>query len=70
MTKWEYRIVRTEGEIVLWVDGEHAGYKSTLLGVKGTKIWEYLNEAGLEGWKVITVHADDYPVYVLERKIG
>lgn len=52
MQKWEYKVVRTYGGVVMMNDGVEVGQ---MLGTQatGTMLFEFLGNAGLEGWEVV-----------------
>ena len=51
MDKWEYRVVRTYGGVVMLVNGQEFG-KIVNNQPIGEMLLEYLNEVGEEGWEV------------------
>ena len=51
MDKWEYRVVRTYGGVVMLVNGQELG-KIVNNQPVGEMLYEYLNEVGEEGWDV------------------
>ena len=52
MDKWEYKVVRTYGGIVMLTNGQEVG-KIVNNQPIGQLVYEYLNESGQEGWEVV-----------------
>ncbi len=52
MDKWEYRVVRTYGGVVMMVNGQEVG-KIVSNQPVGEMLYEYLNEVGEESWEVV-----------------
>ena len=52
MDKWEYKVVRTYGGVVMLVNGQEVGKIASNQPV-GEMLYEYLNEVGEEGWEVV-----------------
>jgi hypothetical protein len=51
MVKWEYKVVRTYGGVVMLTNGQEVG-KIVNNQPIGEMLYEYLNEVGEEGWEV------------------
>jgi hypothetical protein len=51
MDKWEYKVVRTYGGVVMLTNGQEVG-KIVNNQPVGQLLYEYLNELGEEGWDV------------------
>ena len=51
MDKWEYKVVRTYGGVVMLTNGQEVG-KIVNNQPVGVMLYEYLNEVGEEGWEV------------------
>ena len=51
MNKWEYKVVRTYGGVVMLTNGQEVG-KIVNNQPVGEMLYEYLNEVGEEGWEV------------------
>jgi len=51
MDKWEYKVVRTYGGVVMLTNGQEVG-KIVNNQPVGQLLFEYLNELGEEGWDV------------------
>ena len=51
MDKWEYRVVRTYGGVVMLVNGQEVG-KIVNNQPVGELLYEFLAKMGLEGWEV------------------
>ena len=51
MNKWEYKVVRTYGGVVMLIDGQEVG-KIVNNQPVGQMLYEYLNELGEDGWDV------------------
>ena len=51
MVKWEYKVVRTYGGVVMLTNGQEVGKIANNQPV-GEMLYEYLNEVGEEGWIV------------------
>ena len=51
MDKWEYKVVRTYGGVVMLTNGQEVG-KIVNNQPVGQMLYEYLNELGQEGWDV------------------
>jgi hypothetical protein len=51
MDKWEYKVVRTYGGVVMLNNGQEVG-KIVNNQPVGQLLYEYLNELGEEGWDV------------------
>jgi len=51
MDKWEYKVVRTYGGVVMLTNGQEVG-KIVNNQPVGELLFEYLNEVGEEGWEV------------------
>lgn len=51
MDKWEYKVVRTYGGVVMLTNGQEVGKIINNQPV-GQPLYEYLNELGEEGWEV------------------
>ena len=51
MDKWEYKVVRTYGGVVMLTNGQEVG-KIVNNQPVGQLLYEYLNEHGEEGWDV------------------
>ena len=51
MDKWEYKVVRTYGGVVMLTNGQEVGKIINNQPV-GQLLYEYLNELGEEGWDV------------------
>ncbi len=51
MDKWEYKVVRTYGGVVMLTNGQEVG-KIVNNQPIGEMLYEYLNEVGEEGWEV------------------
>ena len=51
MDKWEYKVVRTYGGVVMLTNGQEVG-KIVNNQPVGQLLYEYLNELGEEGWNV------------------
>ena len=51
MDKWEYKVVRTYGGVVMLDDGQEVG-KIVNSQPVGQMLYEYLNQLGEEGWDV------------------
>ena len=51
MDKWEYKVVRTYGGVVMLANGQEVG-KIVNNQPVGQLLYEYLNELGEEGWDV------------------
>ena len=51
MNKWEYKVVRTYGGVVMLTNGMEVGKIANNQPV-GQLLYEYLNELGEEGWEV------------------
>jgi hypothetical protein len=52
MDKWEYKVVRTYGGVVMLTNGQEVGRIVNNQPV-GEMLYEYLNEVGEEGWEVV-----------------
>lgn len=52
MDKWEYKVVRTYGGVVMLTNGQEVG-KIVNNQPVGQMLYEYLNELGEEGWEVV-----------------
>ena len=52
MGKWEYKVVRTYGGVVMLTNGQEVG-KIVNNQPIGEMLYEYLNEVGEEGWEVV-----------------
>ena len=52
MNKWEYKVVRTYGGVVMLTNGQEVG-KIVNNQPVGQMYYEYLNELGEEGWEVV-----------------
>ena len=52
MDKWEYKVVRTYGGVVMLTNGQEVG-KIVNNQPVGELLYEYLNEVGEEGWEVV-----------------
>ena len=52
MNKWEYKVVRTYGGVVMLTNGQEVGKIANNQPV-GEMLYEYLNEVGEEGWEVV-----------------
>ncbi len=52
MDKWEYKVVRTYGGVVMMTNGQELG-KIVSNQPVGVMLFEYLNEVGEEGWEVV-----------------
>ena len=52
MEKWEYKVVRTYGGVVMLTNGQEVGKIANNQPV-GEMLYEYLNEVGEEGWEVV-----------------
>ena len=52
MDKWEYKVVRTYGGVVMLTNGQEVGKIINNQPV-GQLLYEYLNELGEEGWDVV-----------------
>ena len=52
MDKWEYKVVRTYGGVVMLTNGQEVGRIVNNQPV-GQMYYEYLNELGEEGWEVV-----------------
>ena len=52
MDKWEYKVVRTYGGVVMLTNGQEVG-KIVNNQPVGQILYEYLNELGEEGWEVV-----------------
>ena len=52
MDKWEYKVVRTYGGVVMLTNGQEVG-KIVNNQPVGEMLYEYLNEVGEEGWEVV-----------------
>jgi hypothetical protein len=52
MDKWEYKVVRTYGGVVMLTNGQEVG-KIVNNQPVGVMLYEYLNEVGEEGWEVV-----------------
>ena len=52
MVKWEYKVVRTYGGVVMLSNGQEIG-KIVNNQPVGEMLYEYLNEVGEEGWEVV-----------------
>ena len=52
MVKWEYKVVRTYGGVVMLTNGQEVG-KIVNNQPVGEMLYEYLNEVGEEGWEVV-----------------
>ena len=52
MDKWEYKVVRTYGGVVMLTNGQEVGKIANNQPV-GEMLYEYLNEVGEEGWEVV-----------------
>ena len=52
MDKWEYKVVRTYGGVVMLTNGQEVGKIASNQPV-GEMLYEYLNEVGEEGWEVV-----------------
>ena len=55
MDKWEYKVVRTYGGVVMLTNGQEVG-KIVNNQPVGQMLYEYLNELGEEGWEVVSLH--------------
>lgn len=51
MDKWEYKVVRTYGGVVMLTNGQEVG-KIVSNQPVGELLYEYLNKVGQEGWEV------------------
>ena len=51
MNKWEYKVVRTYGGVVMLVNGQELG-KIVNNQPVGEMLFEYLDEVGDAGWEV------------------
>ena len=51
MDKWEYKVVRTYGGVVMLTNGQEVG-KIVNNQPVGEMLYEYLNGVGEEGWEV------------------
>jgi hypothetical protein len=51
MVKWEYKVVRAYGGVVMLTNGQEVG-KIVNNQPVGQLLYEYLNELGKEGWEV------------------
>ena len=51
MDRWEYKVVRTYGGVVMLTDGQEVG-KIVNNQPVGQMLYEYLNELGEDGWDV------------------
>jgi hypothetical protein len=51
MDKWEYKVVRAYGGVVMLTNGQEVG-KIVNNQPVGQLLFEYLNELGKEGWDV------------------
>ena len=51
MDKWEYKVVRTYGGVVMLTNGQEVG-KIVNNQPVGQLLYEYLNELGEGGWEV------------------
>ena len=51
MNKWEYKVVRTYGGVVMLANGQEVG-KIVNNQPVGQLLYEYLNDLGEEGWDV------------------
>ena len=52
MDKWEYKVVRTYGGVVMLTNGQEVG-KIVNNQPIGEMLYEYLNEVGEESWEVV-----------------
>lgn len=52
MDKWEYKVVRTYGGVVMLTNGQEVG-KIVNNQPVGVMLYEFLNEVGEEGWEVV-----------------
>jgi hypothetical protein len=52
MVKWEYKVVRTYGGVVMLTNGQEVG-KIVNNQPVGEMLYEYLNEVGEEYWEVV-----------------
>ena len=52
MNKWEYKVVRTYGGVVMLTNGQEVG-KIVNNQPVGVMLYEFLNEVGEEGWEVV-----------------
>lgn len=52
MKKWEYQVVRIYGGVVMMSNGQELG-KIVSNQPVGVLLYEYLNEAGEDGWEVV-----------------
>lgn len=52
MDKWEYKVVRTYGGVVMLTNGQEVG-KIVNNQPVGVMLYEFLNEVGEDGWEVV-----------------
>ena len=52
MAKWEYKVVRTYGGVVMMTNGQEVG-KIVNNQPIGEMLFEYLNKVGQDGWEVV-----------------
>ena len=52
MDKWEYKVVRTYGGVVMLTNGQEVGQIVNNQPI-GEMLYEYLNEVGEESWEVV-----------------
>ncbi len=54
--KWDYRVIRTYGGVVMLVDGKEVG-KIVNNQPVGQMLYEYLNQVGERGWDLVGMAA-------------